>query len=161
MALIAEDGSGLPDAESYVSVADATAYCAAMGHSDWIGDVSFEPLNEVALRQATAYIDSRYRFKGERLNADQALEWPRAGESWPQRRIVHACCELAVRALNGPLYQDVQPEGSIKRDTIGPLATEYFDVRNGGQVRYAFIDDMLAPLTISGNGVRVVKLLRA
>jgi hypothetical protein len=35
MALIVEDGTGLANAESYVSVADATTYHANIGNTAW------------------------------------------------------------------------------------------------------------------------------
>ena len=35
MALVVEDGTGLPDAESYVSVADCKSYLDARGRTAW------------------------------------------------------------------------------------------------------------------------------
>ena len=144
-----EDGAGLPDAESYVSVADADKYAAdVMGDGGWAQ--ASEADKERALRRATQYIDSRYRYKNSRLNPEQALEWPRVGFPWPVKRLRDAACELAFRALAGDLYTDVLPDENIKRDTVGPLTTEYFEPQNGGQIRFAIVDDLLAPLVASG-----------
>lgn len=155
MALIVESGVGLDDAESYVSVADATKYAEKMGHSAWSAVGVTDAQREAALRQATAYIDSRYRFRGEPLTDTQALEWPRDGYAWPQKRVVDACCELAVRALSQPLYADV--DALVTEETIGPLTTKY--AAGDGQVRFAQVDDMLKPLTVGS--MSTIRLNRA
>lgn len=46
-----EIGTGLPNAESYASVAAVDARCAAVGVTDWAPRT--EPEKEVALRRAT------------------------------------------------------------------------------------------------------------
>lgn len=150
MSLIVEDGTGTnPDAESYVSVADADAYVSSMvGDVDWSGAIG--PDKERALRRATQYVDARYRYKNSKLDADQPLEWPRVGFAWPLKRVTDATCELAVRALAGDLYSDVAPEDNIKSETVGPLTTVYQDAENGGQIRFVIVDDLLAPLVASG-----------
>ena len=149
MALIVEDGTGLPDADSYVSVADADIYATAMGHFAWLDAAVTNDQKEVALRRATQYIDSEYTFRGSILDPDQALEWPREEYAWPIRAVVHACCELAVRALSTALLVDVDA-GSVKREKVGPLETEYFDQQNGGQVRFAVVDNLLRSVVVGG-----------
>lgn len=157
MPLIVESGVGLDDAESYVSVADATTYAAKMGHSAWSAVSVTEAQREAALRQATAYIDSRYRFRGEPLTDTQELEWPRDGYAWPQKRVIDACCELAVRALSRPLWADVDGGGMVTEETIGPITTKYAIA--DGQARFAQVDDMLKPLTVGM--ASTIKLVRA
>ena len=148
--LIVEDGTGLPGAESYVSVADADAYATAMGHASWLAPGVTDPQKETALRRATQYVDSRYQYKNSKLLSEQPLEWPRAGFPWPIKRVLDATCELAVRALAGELYSDVAPEDNIKSETVGPLTTVYQDAESGGQVRFAVVDDLLAPYVSTG-----------
>lgn len=147
MALIVEDGTGLEDAEAYASVATADAYASAMGLSAWAAAAT--ATKEIALRRATQYIDSRYTFRGHALTDTQALEWPREEYQWPVRAVVNACCELAVRALAGPLVADIEA-GSVKREQVGPIETEYFEQANGGQVRFALVDDLLRGVTVGG-----------
>lgn len=158
MGLIIEDGTGLAEAESYISVADADSYCSKLGHAAWLAGLA-EDKKETALRQATSYIDARYPFRGEKLTDDQALEWPRAGMPRPQKRILDATCELAVRALAGPLYVDVSGDPTVIEDTIGPMTTKYAVPPNGGQVRFALVDDMMKPLLRGQSGV--IRLGRA
>lgn len=159
MALIVEDGTGLSEADSYISVADADNYVSSMvGDAGWAGATEAE--KERALRRATQYVDARYRYKNSKLSPDQALEWPRVGFPWPVKRVLDATCELAVRALSGDLYSDVSPEDNIKSETVGPLTTVYQDAENGGQVRFAIVDDLLAPLVASGQ-MATIRLERA
>lgn len=144
MAMVIEDGTGVADAESYVSISEATAYAEKMGHSAWLTASVTDAQREAALRQATAYIDSRYRFRGRQSARTQALEWPRDGFAWPQKRVKDACCELAIRALSQPLYVDVDVEGLVTEETLGPLTTKY--AAGDGQVKFTQVDDMLRPL---------------
>lgn len=140
--------------DSYLSVADADAYHTALGHQAWAA--ASEEEKERALRAASQYIDSRYRFKNQVLVANQPLEWPRLGFPWPMRRVLDATAELALRALSGPLYVDVDGGGErITKEKIGPLETEFADPVNGGQVAYTVVDDLLAPLLWTGSGGRL------
>jgi hypothetical protein len=173
MSLIVEDGTGLATAESYVSVADADAYHLAMGNAGWTGTTT---VKEAALRRATQYLDARYRFRGTAKTTTQALLWPRVASTslysgvigaglapypavpeWPVKRLIDACCELALRAVAGPLYAD-QDAGRIQSETVGPISTTYFDQANGGQVRYSIVDDMLGPILAGGrSSLRLVR----
>ena len=78
MTLVVEDGTGKADAESYISVADATAYHAAMGNTAWAALAS-DTVREQLLRKATAYIGNMYaaRWTGYRSTTSQALDLPR------------------------------------------------------------------------------------
>lgn len=79
--MIVEDGSGLPDANSYVSLCDALAYCQARGVA-WSDIRANNDQRSTALVRATAFIDATYRdrFPGYRTRQRaQAMEWPRVG----------------------------------------------------------------------------------
>src|SRR5574343_1067512 len=102
MALIVETGTAAADSESYASVADATAYATARGLTAWTGS---DAVKESALRNATQYIDSTYRFKGNRVAEHQALMWPRSGDMFDGHTLAYdaipamlktACIELAI-----------------------------------------------------------------
>lgn len=69
---------GSPDADSYVTVDEFTAYCEARGVTI---PTSPTPPIETWLRRATAYLDNQYRdrWKGYRSEQMQALAWPRVG----------------------------------------------------------------------------------
>jgi hypothetical protein len=167
VALIVEDGSNVAGAESYVSVADATAYHAARGNAAWAALAS-DTIREQALRRATDYMVQVYRqrWAGDRQHDDQALDWPRT--SVPDRdrggwialnlvpaEVVRACAEMGLRASAGDLYAD--QEQGVTRETVGPITVEY-DITTPQAKRYSAVDALLAPYLAKGaNSVTVVR----
>jgi hypothetical protein len=132
MAIIVEDGTGLVAAESYVSVADLKVYADGRG---LVYAGSADSVLEQKLREATGYIDSEFRFKAARLLAAQALEFPRDGlVDWSghdvtgvPKRVKDACCELAIKAIAGPLFSDADRGGMVKSESVGPISVTYAD----------------------------------
>lgn len=177
--LIVEDGSGLANAESYVSVSDCASYASAraLSFSDMDDDAA-----EAALRRATTWLDGRYRgsFPGRRKNGRmQGLEWPRS-DAWDNAcppepiaddeipvEIVNACCEAAVREMVAPgsLSPDVTP-GKIKKSAkVGDITVEY---AVGAGTTYeqrpisTVIDDILSSLLSINRGPALFgKVVRA
>lgn len=164
MSLVVENGTGLSTADSYVSVADADAYHLSMNHAHWTGSTSHK---EAALRRATQYIDSHYRFRGwRRYPLTQRLEWPRAGFEpegerseliWPPVRLRDAVCELALRALTATLDADASTDAVIE-ETVGPITVRY--AGKSGQTRYTVADSLLRPY-ILGGAAGLIRLERA
>lgn len=72
MAIIVEDGTGLGNSNSYVSVEFATNYAASIG-------ATFDPADETSLVSATQAVDLLYgsKYLGSKLTAEQALLFPR------------------------------------------------------------------------------------
>lgn len=130
MTLIVEDGSGLANAESYLSVATFKSYCDARGLS-YAGQV--DSVIEQKLRIATGYIDTVKRYKGSRLLSAQALEFPRDGlTDWGglivtgvPGRVKQACAELAFKAFTENLYVDLDRGGMVTSQSVGPLSVSY------------------------------------
>jgi hypothetical protein len=166
MTLAVENGTGLANAESYVSVADASTRHTALGNAAWAALAS-DTLREQALRRATQYMEQAYRdrWQGVRLNATQALSWPRwdvwtdgypvAPDAVPAA-IANACADLALKAAAGDLNADLTR--GVVRKKIGPLETEY-DRNSPQSVRYRAIDMMLAPY-LKGSSA-MAQLIRA
>lgn len=174
MPLIVENGSGLPDAESYVSVADATAYHAGLGNAAWA------PLDEATreqlLRRATKYMEGAYRaqWAGCRVFATQALSWPRYDVPVPDvialgnlqqtvpsnvvpREVREACAELALRAITQDLAPDVGQAKS--RTKLGPIEVEYAE-GSAPVVRFRAVDNMVSAFFGSSGGLNM-KVVRA
>lgn len=161
MALVVEDGTGLATAESYISVADANARHTAFGNTGWTGT---DAAKEAALRRATAYMVQTYRarWKGERINSTQALDWPRWGavvgnytvpSDEVPTTVEDACADLALKALTADLSPD--QERAVVREKVGSLETEYSPYSSQA-TRYTAIDALLGPfLTGSASMVRV------
>ena len=140
MALVVETGEGLPDAEVYISVADADKYHADRGNAAW-GELA-EPAKEAALRRGADYLGAAYasRWCGHRLTDGQALDWPRTGHDGVPVAIARMNAELAMRSLTGPLMAD---EGAaVQSETVGPISVTYAK-GNTGAVRYTAIDAAL------------------
>lgn len=157
MALIVEDGTCKVDSESYVSVSDADAYCTAHGLITWTGT---DAVKEVALRNATQYIDSSYIFLSQKSTLTQALEFPRIQWGWDypdMAKLRNATCELAVKALTQSLFADVDPQQVIKVK-VGPIEKTTGPSNNGGQKRFSMIDSMLRTLT---RGMGNISIYRA
>ncbi len=165
MSLIVEDGTGLANAESYVSVADCDTYHTANNNATWTGTTA---VKEAALRAATRYLDGNYRSRwiGSRQSQTQALEWPRY-EAYDSQGfgfdavpddLVTACCELALRALSAALKSDEERGGAISSLTVGPISIGYASAAPPGTV-YRSVDDILSRLlTFAHGGVRIVRV---
>jgi hypothetical protein len=171
MPLVTEDGTARADAESLASVAAADAYHASRGNVSWAGAMTADKEN--ALRRATDYMSQMYRtkWKGRRMGMVQSLDWPRYGVQLDDvgfgryaalvpvntvpLQVVQACCDLAIRALSGPLAADLQRQ--VIAETIGPLRTEYA-AGTPEYVRYRSVDLLLKPLLESGGmGIAMVR----
>lgn len=165
MALIVEDGTGKPDAESYISAADALAYLTSIGLT-WSATTT--DAQEQCLRRATNYMLQAYRdrWTGFRVivNPMQALDWPRYGvevDHFPVHfdivplDIQHACAELAYKAATEELNADL--DQAVVTKGIGPLRKEY-DRYSPQWKRFRSIDMRLAPyLTRLGMNGTVVR----
>lgn len=78
MALVVEDGSVTPGADSYVSLADARALAASYGLALPADDTAAE----AALRNGAVYVGLQEPFMcGRRVSATQSLAYPRQGVS--------------------------------------------------------------------------------
>lgn len=131
MVLIVEDGTGKPNANSFVAVSYFKAYCDARGRdfvaasgvkrgtgeSDDAFNARVDAKIEQALIRATAHLSESFAWQGIRRygrnNARfQALAWPRIGvidregsyvrDDEIPREILWAICELAWYELANP-----------------------------------------------------------
>lgn len=160
MALVIEDGSGVADAEAYISVADADAYFSARGNAAWAAlDTDSK---EQALRRGADYLETAYAWRGQRATA-QTLSWPRScvvvdgvdvpSDSVPQA-IQRANAELAVRASAGDLAADESAQ--VKQETVGPITVVYADGARQN-ARYVAVDAMVAAYVRGGGQIAVVR----
>jgi len=160
MALITEDGAGLANAESYCSVATASAYFTSHDtpEASWADLETSE--KEALLRIATEYIEQTYgaRWRGYPMTDTQALSWPRGyvergdfaaltstSTYLPDDEIppllARATAELALRANAAPLTADIGR--TTKREKAGPVEVEYF-ANSREQTSYPVVSDMLS-----------------
>lgn len=139
MALIIETGSGLSNATSYITVAEARSYALARGVTLSADDATVE----IQILKAMDYIESLGEsFVGYRkwptvtgtYEHEQALSWPRESvyidryymnsEKIPPQ-LKNAVCQLCIEQQNGV---DIMPNSTgnvIIKEVVGPLETEY------------------------------------
>ena len=135
MSLTVEDGTGVVNADSLVSLADADAYFEAMGEDTW--GPKPEARREAALRRGTQYVI------GQQLR-------PEAITPVVMQRVKEAVCEAAVRDIAGTLYKDVEAQ-AVTEKTIDVITTKYSAPSNGGRRSFPVIDDLLKGLTLRGS----------
>lgn len=79
LTFLVEDGTGLADATSYVSVSEADDIIAMNIHvaADWAALTQAD--KEALLSWGSRYLDERTRWFGRRAVETSALRWPRTG----------------------------------------------------------------------------------
>lgn len=146
MALVVEDGTALPNADGFISYADASTYINDRGLVSPQGAAwpAVQATGEQLIRQATDFMEGYYRllWKGKRVSEAQALSWPRFsvtlddigytnvggyqsyGMFYVSNTIVPpqvktACADLALIAVDGPLAPVIKRLAkSIKLDVL-------------------------------------------
>lgn len=173
MSLTVEDGTGLSNADAFVSLADFKAYCDARGQSySAYEDTDLEP----AIRRASYFLTNSYRYQGRRVKGrSQSLAWPRynvydatdpdvtlavAYDSVPQE-IVDATCEVALReaANPGSMNPDVTLSEKVKMEKVGQIAVEYANFNNTADASrpvLLIVRDMIGHLLAAGTGNSLV-----
>jgi hypothetical protein len=73
---VVEDGTGLDNATSYVTVAEADNYAEWSRNDEWL-ELSVED-KEYSLIVATQFLDNMLSWQSQLLNVEQSLNWPRA-----------------------------------------------------------------------------------
>ena len=159
---IAEDGTGLIDANSLISVEFADSYHADRGNTQWAG-LSLERKQQLLIR-ATDYIVNIYtgHLLGDVLFVTQALPFPRlinftsVGIPTAVRKAV---AELALVANTIDLIPNQVKRGK-KRVKIGPLEVEY-DGNSPVAPKFVTASLMLQPwlkASINPNVGRVIRV---
>lgn len=161
MAFVVEDGTGKPNATSFVTVAAADAYWADRAGSAWAGYST--PAKEAALIAASDYLrnEQRYRWVGTKKTATQSMPWPRVdavernGPAIPDTvvpwQVQEAAAILGDRTATG---EDLQPDlaaQAVTSETVGPISVTYATPQGVGGVgaqdpTISAVDGLLAPL---------------
>lgn len=159
--MIVEDGTGLSNADSYVSLTEANTYATARNLAKWTGS---DAVKQAALISATQFIDATYAFKGTLVRFEQALSWPRLdvydrdlrSVLGVPKQVKQATIELAIVALTQPLI--ASPEiAAVKRKKVkaGSVETETeYAVSGGSNVDASpsvFAERLLSDLIKSGS----------
>jgi len=130
MALIIEDGTGKPDAESYASAEDLALYAVKFGTVIPAGVTEQEAL----LRRAALAMDGK-TWKGRKMSSEQALSWPRREVLLDQEikpnNYLPARIQYGQMALAAEIHQDdIDPvekrKGAVLLDRVEGAVTRQY-----------------------------------
>lgn len=120
MALTVEDGTGLPNADSYVEVAFVDEYAVNFGKAGW-NELSLAE-QEIHIRRATQFVDNVYLNDYSPLVADQKLAVPSSSMyirgnkvSGVPIQVKEAVAELATISLTVNLIEIQGDRQAIQR----------------------------------------------
>ena len=157
--LIVENGSIVPDADSYVSLEDARALAAKFGMTLPADDTEAE----AALRNGALYVDLQEPLMcGRRVSASQSLAFPRTGISllgYPVSRttipsqVVRAQVIAATEYGKGTNVRGTSDGRAVASERVeGAVAVSYFNTGdNGSTVTITAAVDALRPLLCGAN----------
>jgi len=174
MAFVVEDGTGLPNSNSYVTVLE---------YRDYYTDRGIDKISETDaqiqgyLVQSTEFIDLVYEFCGTKLLTTQALDFPRLIEdedgveqdSGIPQKLKYATIIMGNNysglSVGGSVYVD--PNKNIKslKEKVGPIETNTAYVTDGYKqstsvtARYPevtrYLEDYVCDDGLSNNQMRV------
>jgi hypothetical protein len=152
MALIIEDGSLVANANSYVTLSEVRAYADARGIILPLADVDLEPL----IIKASDYIESISNFKGDKVEANQSLNWPRANVSIGlsvvnptiiPSQIKKAQLQLTMHSNDNVDLNPITTGNFVVREKIGPIETQYSEKLNTDLApQLPLVEALLTPL---------------
>lgn len=160
MAFIVEDGTGLADSTSYVSLEYAELYADSFfSETDYtLWSVTGNDSLQRLLNRASKYLDRTYVFNGELYSSTQALQFPRAylydnlgyDITGVPSAIEQATCIVAMKMLNG-INLDPDVGRKTIREKIDTIDITYSEAASNYK-RYTEIDNLLtASGIIQGN----------
>lgn len=171
--LIVEDGSCVPNANSYVSLDFADAYMRNTGRSTWFDKTDDE--RKSYLINATKYIDRTYSkigWKGQKkFHRRQSLCFPRV-ELFDKdgdevlgipTELKEAVCEAGFISISSSLFDIKDASGTVKRQKVDVLEVEYYSEADssGGYIsRFTVLDSLLSDFyKKKGDGSRVKRAI--
>lgn len=169
--MIVEDGTGLDNSTSYVTITEASAYYARIGFTAWESLTTEQ--QEILLEDSSSYCDLRWgdKLKGRLLSTEQALQFPR-GDIYDRygRKIEgvpsdwkKSVMEYAVQASSGTLISQTSSADdglTAKTVTVGPITTSRTwntPVSSSGFKTFPKADALAKQFTYITSGSRTVR----
>jgi hypothetical protein len=167
MSLIVEDGTGLSNADSYISVADATTYLTNFGSGDtW--SVIDAGTQEILLRKSTRDLDALFAssYASDLLSTTQSLLWPRIDFTDTNSRSVsglpkevgYAVAELALINSSTDVTGPGDRTGMVKlerTEIVNAIKswTEYFAPSATNELAIRKVTLLLKPFLDGGSAI--------
>jgi len=173
-----EDGTGLPGANSYASLTEASDYLAIKPNSTTAWEALTTGNKQSYLMWATRLLDQRAVFRGVKTVEDSGLRWPRTGVydrdglAVPYDEVPAPIKAATIEIAYHLLSQSVDPSapsassgGEIKRLKADVVEIEYVEGTAGNTSNYfpVGVNDILAGLGSlqGGGGSRFGRILKA
>ena len=160
--VIVEDGSGLPNANSYVSVADADVYFATRPRSTAWTALSTDDKG-AHLIHATRILDASTVWEGTRMSQTQALEFPRTPDDFSSAAvpdpIITALCELAIALVSSDITGSADQD-PLKEIKVGPITLVSDSKPISPSTLPQFVRDLIAPWGAAKSKASTVRLYR-
>lgn len=175
MAVTIDTTVGGASANSFASLVEAQAYLDGKLPSPTAWDAAATDTKNRALVSATRWLN-RLAWIGLRVDATQALEWPRQYATDPTDpdgndfsstelppAVKDATAELAALLVAAGTTDIAQGDATIgiKSKQVDALKTDYFEpfLRADGLEKYPTVHDLIAPLLLASDGpsMRVVR----
>lgn len=160
--IIVEDGTNIPGANSYVTVAELATYAAERG----IVLPAEDPAKEVLLIKAMDYLELMSAdWVGSPTFTGQPLDWPRTYYSSalgipPELKKAQMVLAAAAMTIDlTPVSSGVSR--SAKRQTVGPITVEYSTSGGSSYPRVPQADLLLGFLKGSSLGSGQLRVVRA
>lgn len=165
MTITVETGAIVANANSYVSLDDARAYASGRGVTLSAVDATLETV----VIKAMDYLESfSNRFKGDRVQRDQPLSWPRTGvtiENWSwshteiPRQVINAqlALILEINAGEDPLNPPAAALPQVRKK-VGPIEVEYANPTTVSKVTKTAASSALINLLLRNSGLFAVRV---
>ena len=174
MIVVAETGTGLEEANSYIDSSYLDGYFFAERKTKW--EKLSQDVQDSLLVSATQFIDLSYKWIGSRKSHEQGLNWPRVGACYPEteqliegvpKAVLKATAEAVVLMLSGweNLFSVMQAQ--VKKEKMAVFETEYFENKTmpEGETVYTILNLILAGLYQSDeprktSGIQTTEVIR-
>lgn len=136
LTLVVEDGTGLANANTYVSLADANTYAESSltaAATAWKSEADDEK-KKAALISASRYLTYSFDWIGTKKTSTQALAFPRTGvvidgqeipDDIVPQEVKDACSELAIQYLAGNGQTGTtEQDGNVAKIGVGKGAVD-------------------------------------
>lgn len=135
--LIVEDGTSVPNANTYISLADFKTKSAQYSSDIAQFELTDAQLEQIILR-ATLFVDN-IKFKGQQVDPMHERAWPRVDVCfapftlWPENKVPPQLVNAVVLLGTGVILEGdevLTPPQNVRREKVGQLEAEFYS--NGG-----------------------------
>ena len=157
MALIIEDGSIVPNANSYITVAEYNAWADTRFGAGRSRAPADDTEAEMLILRAMDYFDGQ-NFIGEKTDCDQPLQWPRAwvmiddcdvGANEIPKEVKNSLYELSYAEEQGNSELS-SIDRKVKREKVSSIEVEYADNSSSAVINRAVPNAMRKLLEYGG-----------